>query len=297
MFWLARTFRRPIYAWHERPFMRPSAMDLLWFEEGTQGPREADLPLVKRFRGVDVALWRSAWQDPQALWVAFKGGDNAVNHGHLDLGCFVLETLGERWAVDLGGDDYRLPGYFGSTRRWTYFRLGTHSHNTLVLDGENQALAAKAPIVAFVAAGGTGAAVADLSAAYPKARSVLRGLAVLDAASVLVQDEVEAAAPVDVRWQMLTRAEISLDGPRVVLAQGGKRLHVRILEPAGAAFGTMDAKAPPPEAQQPDVRRLVVRLPGKVGSLRLAVLLATEAAAGAPLVRPLREWPGWGRAK
>ena len=111
---------------------------------------------------------------------------------------------------------------------------------------------------------------------------------------MLVEDEVEAAAPVDVRWQMLTRADIALDGPRAVLSQGGRRLHVRILEPAGAAFGTMDANAPPPEAQQPDVRRLVVRLPGQVKSLRLAVLLTTDAEAKVPQVRPLGEWAGWG---
>jgi len=295
MFWLARTFRRPIYAWHERPFVQPTAMDLLWFEDGPQGPCEAGLPLVKRFRGVDIVFMRSAWEDPQALWAAFKGGDNTANHGHLDLGSFVLEALGERWAVDLGGDDYRLPGYFAANRRWTYFRLNTQSHNTLVLDGANQDRFARAPLVAFAAEGASGSAVADLSAAYPKARSVLRGLAMIDAARVLVQDEVEAAARVEVRWQMLTRAETTIEGDRAVLEQGGQRLHLRILGPAGAVFGTMGAKAPLPQAQQPDARRLVVRLPGKVESLRLAVMISTEASAAPPEVQPLREWPGWGK--
>ena len=38
---------------------------------------------------------------------------------HLDLGTFVLDALGQRWAGDLGPDDYDLPGYFGP-ERFTY---------------------------------------------------------------------------------------------------------------------------------------------------------------------------------
>ena len=47
--------------------------------------------------------------------------------------------------LDLGGDNYNLPGYFGR-QRWTYYRLRTEGHNTLTIDGANQALAAHAPL-------------------------------------------------------------------------------------------------------------------------------------------------------
>ena len=40
-----------------------------------------------------------------------QGGKNGCTHGHLDLGSFVLDALGERWSMDFGGDDYALPGY------------------------------------------------------------------------------------------------------------------------------------------------------------------------------------------
>ena len=66
------------------------------------------------FRGVDIACFRSAWDDPNALYLAVKGGDNKAAHAHLDLGSFVLDAGGVRWAADLGPDDYDLPGYFGS---------------------------------------------------------------------------------------------------------------------------------------------------------------------------------------
>ena len=294
MFWLARTFDRPVYAYHQLQAMRGDAFDLLWAPDRAVSPKEAGLPLAKHFRGVGVVFFRSDWESRDALWVGFKGGDNRANHSHLDLGSFVLDALGQRWALDLGPDDYNLPGYFGG-QRWTYYRLNTQSHNTLLLDGQDQDPKAKAPIVAFVGREDGGHAIADLSAAYPKAKSVLRGLAMLGPADVLVQDEVVAAEPVEVVWGMLTQAEVKVDGARATLEQGGKRLHLSVLAPEGAVVEVTGASPPPPQKQQPDVHRIVVRLPGKVGAAQVAVRLSTAdpAQAAAVTVRPLRQWEGW----
>ena len=100
-------------------------------------PGSSPPPLDKLFRGIDVAFFRSAGNDKDAFFVGFKGGDNKANHSHLDLGTFVLDALGQRWALDLGSDDYNLPGYFGK-QRWNYYRLRTEGHNTLTIEGENQ---------------------------------------------------------------------------------------------------------------------------------------------------------------
>ena len=42
----------------------------------------------------------------------------------------LLDAQGVRWALDLGSDNYNMPGYFGS-KRWTYYRMTNRSHNTL----------------------------------------------------------------------------------------------------------------------------------------------------------------------
>ena len=78
-------------------------------------------------------MMRSAWDDPNAVSVDFKAGDNKANHSHLDLGSFIVDALGVRWACDLGADDYNMPGYFGG-KRWTYYRLRAEGHNTLVIN-------------------------------------------------------------------------------------------------------------------------------------------------------------------
>ena len=81
----------------------------------------------------DVVTLRTRWQDGEATFMGFKAGEMGASHGNLDAGSFVLDALGTRWAVDLGGDDYALPGYFGS-QRWTYYRLRAEGHNTLVIN-------------------------------------------------------------------------------------------------------------------------------------------------------------------
>ncbi len=294
MFWLARTFDRPLYAWHQRQRLRAGPMDLVWYVAEGQGPAASGLPLHKQFRKDDIVFLRSAWEDPKALWVGFKGGDNAANHSHLDLGSFVLDALGERWAEDLGSDEYNLPGYFGD-KRWTYYRLRTESHNTLLVDGENQPPKAKAAVVAFRGTDDDARAVVDLSQAYPMAKSARRGVAMIGRRCVIVQDELLADKPVDVLWGMVTRAKVEAKGAEAVLERGGQRFLARILGPEGARFDTVGANPPPPQHQQPDATKLVVRLPGKVTALRLVVAMAADEKAlegAAAEVKPLAEWRG-----
>jgi hypothetical protein len=208
----------------------------------------------------------------------------------------VLDALGERWALDLGPDDYNLPGYFGK-QRWTYYRLRTESHNTLTIDGANQVASARAPLVVFHSTPEKAYAVADLTTGYaPKVTQARRGLALLDRRRVLVQDEIQAPRPVEVVWRLPTKAKVKAEGDRATLTLGKTTLEARLLSPAGARFAVAAASAPPPQAQQPDVRALVVRLPAQAGEVRLAVLLTPGGGDGpAPKLEPLAAWIAAGR--
>ena len=292
MFWLARTFDRPLYAWHERTRPgRADALDLLWLDPRGRGPKADGTPLDRTFKGVDVVFLRSAWEDREAIFVGFKGGDNRANHSHLDLGTFVLDALGHRWALDLGGDHYNLPSYFGG-KRWTYYRLKTEGHNTLTIGGANQDRGAKAPIVAFGSTAARAFAVADLSKAYPEATRCRRGMALLDRKEVLVQDEIELKAKGEIVWTLHTKAAIGLDGATATLKLGDARLRAAILEPKGAVFETASATPPKPQNQNAGVRRLLIRLP-KASRARLAVLLTPYRGARLESIRavvPLDRW-------
>ncbi len=294
MFWLARRFGRPAYAgWEWERWDHDAHKDiatLLWWQ---QPPARAPRPLDAYFRGAEVVCLRSGW-DGDALYVGFKGGDNKVNHGHLDLGSFVLDAHGVRWVADLGADAYSLPGWFGDLR-WTYFRANTEGHNVVALDGRNQDPEAVARIESFHSSPERAYAICDLGEAYADAaEGARRGVMMLNRAAVLVQDEVEAKdAAGELTWSFITESEAELDGEGAVLSQGGKRLEVKVLEPAGAAFEVLSTSPPPPQNQNEGTRKLALRLPIPEGrrALRVAVLFR-PAGRGAPEpeVIPLSEW-------
>ena len=53
-----------------------------------------------------VALMRTSWTNPDAIYVGLKGGSPSVSHGHMDVGSFVMDANGERWSMDLGMQEY-----------------------------------------------------------------------------------------------------------------------------------------------------------------------------------------------
>jgi hypothetical protein len=305
LFWLARKFKQPVCAWYEGRTTTPAVLDLLWYDPAGASPKAAGLPLDKYFRNAEVAVLRSDWENPQALFVAFKAGDNKANHSHLDLGSFVFDAAGVRWAMDLGADNYNLPGYFGG-QRWNYYRLRAEGQNTLVINPgatPDQDPAANTRITRFESGTERAFAIADLTPAYAKnARRVSRGIALLDHTKVLVQDEVQADKPIELWWFMHTPVSVSIgeDGRTANLQQVGKRLRAVILSPADAKFQIMDAQplpaSPHPEGQAKNehIRKLAIHLTG-VSNTRLAVLLVPEppkdgGTAEAPKLSALSEW-------
>lgn len=293
LFWTAREYNRPLDAWLERTQVRnPTAYDLLWYDGRGRGPKAAKVPLDAYYKSIQAVFLRGAWEDPKATFIGFKGGDNAANHSHLDLGTFVLDADGVRWVLEPGPDDYNLPGYFGN-KRWTYYRLKTAGQNTLSLDGRDQDPKAKAPIVAFGSKPERSFAVADLSAGYAgQATKVMRGVALLERKGLLVQDEIAAPSPVDPVWAVHTAADVKLDGPQATLRQAGQTMYVRIVAPADARFDVEMPQLGPGERPMPGVKRLVVRLPGKVTATRIAVLFTPGSTDGkaTSAVKPLAEW-------
>jgi hypothetical protein len=267
------------------------------------------LPRDAVFRGVDVAFMRGDWEDPEATWVGFKAGINEGPHRHLDLGSFVMDALGQRWALDLGADDYGLPGYNGSDKRWSYYRCQTQGHNTLTINGPNQEPAGTSKMVAFHSSPDRSYAVVDMTDAYAGARRVVRGIAMLNRRDVVVIDEIEMGKPSRITWNFHTRANVETNGDSATLRMGGKTLQARILAPAGATFESLPAKAAPPQAQQPDVTNLVVHMPQLYSHTRIIVLLTPDlraerlmrgeatprAARSTPRIEPMDDWIAGGK--
>lgn len=281
----------------------------LFFPERTDGS-VAKPPLASHFRGqADFAVLRSPAAD--GFWVALKGGTNGASHGHLDLGSFVLDAQGLRWAIDLGGDNYSFPGYWDYAeggRRWSYYRLNNRSHNTLALGDGLQRADATAPVVGFSPenAAGESSAVVDLTPAYPGlAKRMLRGVRMeANGTGVFLQDDIEGlVAGTPIVWRMLTAAAVSIspDGRTATLAQADHQLQVQLFSPvSGEARFTVESASPPTgaEKQNSGVSVLAIAFTPAAGDVRIAVRFsfdgdAAVASRGFEPV-PVRAWKGIG---
>jgi len=327
LFWLADAFDEPFFAQNERQvingfvreldatkygqgeeyyYYRFFPLEIAWYDPGSSG----DMSMIKLdsyFRGLnDVVYLRSSWEK-DAFFVGFKAGKNGINHGHLDCGSFVLEANGQRWAEELGYDEYDLPGYFNygpEAERWKYFRISTGSHNVLTINDQNQMVKGSAKLIAFSPGPEMASAVIDLTDAYTgQAMSVQRGLAMIDRRQCLIQDELIRLSDDDsLRWAMLTSADIQLNRNKALLSKGGKHLRAEILKPEDATFAISSTKATyhPDEASNPGTSLLTVSLPlHAADTMRLAIMLTPWSETDAsPIVRnikliPLKDWDGY----
>lgn len=184
-----------------------------------------------------VAMMRSSWADPNAIFVGFKAGSASVNHAHMDAGSFVLDALGERWAMDFGPQNYnsleergiKLFGREQDAERWGIFRYNNLVHNTLTIDGQYQRVKGYAKIDAFSDNPQDMAVVSKLSTVYEgQAASLTRGIVLRDSKHVVVRDEVKAPKKdITLRWTLLTPAQVFVqDDKTVVLSQKGKTIYL-----------------------------------------------------------------------
>jgi hypothetical protein len=284
MYWMSKRFAIPAYAWSEAKALEknphPDAYDLAWFDANPKSPQQSQpvWPLDAIFRSVDVACFRSSWDDPAGLYLAVKGGDNKDPHAHLDLGSFVLDAGGVRWAFDLGPDDYDLPGYLGK-QRWSYYRTRTESHNTLLFDDQNQDLRAEARITRQEFTPDFSWVQIDLSRANPgKVKQWTRKFAMAQRQAVLMSDSVRSDQPVEAIWGMMTDAEIQAAGQIATLRKNGWNLAVEIRSPRHAVFDVAPLRSVPPQAANSNFRKLIVRLGDKVTELDLSIVITPYKA-------------------
>ncbi len=296
LFWLADKFHQPFFADKERLRLtsRPSTLTifhLLW-DPGDARANWDSLPLDHVFQRVNVATFRSSWSDPQALFGGFKGGVANAGHAHLDQGSFVLDALGQRWAVDLGADAYSLPSYFGKGR-FHYYRTSTRGHNTITVDDGDQDVSVSSPIVAFRTGTRTRFAVADLHATYGKQlTSFKRGIAISDK-EVLLQDELSGKKGGEIaKWHLHTPADVTLDGNRAVLHQAGEMLFLTIVSPEGARFALESATptSPPGQNKNEGITDLTMSVHLQTTPVTIAVAVTDSSDVPVPALRPLDEW-------
>jgi Heparinase II/III-like protein len=272
LIWMAHRFKRPSDGWLVRDYdgcYLP--FTTIWAGRRKGSPTALNIPIGKIFRGNNLACFRNTWSSsPKArpVYLSIKGGnasddgraassrpEHTVLHTQADAGSFVVDGARRRWVIDLGADDYDLPGYFdhgadaNSGRRWRYYRTHAAGHNTLVIDGLNQVPNACTPIVGDCVDGDCKWVVLDLSAAYGKPTGSVRRGAALIGRQVVIQDEIGPEISDNVVWAIHTTADPdSVAGAVARFRLGEDRFIARILEPITARF---ELAFPPPPCSFP----------------------------------------------
>ncbi len=273
LFWLAGEYNEPGYAWFERniivndlPRMRKGglmdddtldrflALLAVWYSRAGQYVTNDDFPLDATFGGVDVALgaFHSEWSR-EAIYFGFKGGKAHASHSQMDIGSFVMDAKGERWAWDLGYGNNKQPGFSDyNDERWSFFINTNLAHNTLSFWGMLQNKDAFVPVREFYSDPDWAYASIDMTEVYRGiVNSCVRKYWFPERSSIEIIDDIDPAVGyMDVRWAMVTTAELSLHGNEALLKQNGKTCKVTILEPEGALFEELSTRPPDPGPEE-----------------------------------------------
>ena len=213
---------------------------LIW---GAGAPMEKAVAPQETFwagRGyTPVCVMRSGWGDPNARFVGVKLGSPSINHGHMDVGSFVFEADGVRWAIDLGSEDYNTTETRGvdlwnmaqQSQRWDVFRYNNRSHNTLTFNDKLQRVNGSAQIIESDSATARRFVKTDLTPVYAgQVDKVERTISLVDNDYLLIEDEITAGKNYTrMRWTLMTRATPKiLSDNTVMLEQDGKRCLLKI---------------------------------------------------------------------
>ena len=317
MFWFAAKTNQPSLLWNERSRLlsrNPSSFTgdrllpaaMLWSHGLGLDQIAAPEETMWMGKGKNpVALMRTSWTDSNAVYLAMKGGSASVNHAHMDIGSFVMEANGVRWAMDFGMQDYESLeskgiDVFGRTQdaqRWSIFRYNNLVHNTLTVNNQYQLVEGYSPITAFSVAPDFMNAVTDLTGQYKgQLLKAVRGAGIINRQWVAVRDEIETGArPAQIRWTLLTPAEAKITGKNSIeLTKNGKKLTILVQEPASVTMKTWPT-TPPHSYDAPNPGTILtgfeVTLPANTRSAISVALIPDVPAAPVQKIRPLQSWP------
>lgn len=314
MFWFADKTGDAGLLWNQKQFLAPGRSNpvgdrlipvaLIWgYQTDLSSLKEPESLLWSGQGPSPVALMRTSWSDPDAIFVGFKAGSANVNHAHMDAGSFVIDALGERWAMDFGMQNYhsleskgvQLWGRAQDAQRWKIFRYNNFVHNTLTIDSSLQSVDGYAMIDSRSDRPDNLNVISDLSSIYNgQAAGVKRGIAIREKKYVVVRDEIKAPErDIRVRWTLLTPAAVRIaDKKTVELSQNGKKLYLIFNTDADFSLKTWSTD-PPNDYDAPNPGTTLVGLETTIPSGRNQAINVIFSASPEtlPAIDPLAKWP------
>jgi len=273
-----------------------------FFTDTSYEPKVPDnLPNDLTYRLAEVGVMRSAWFEKGATYVGYHCGPNSPVHRNFDSGTFIFDSMGVRWATELGSDSYVIPGYWNEENNPVY-RVRTEGQNCYVINpgkGSGQRFDNEDKIIKTESKPRGAYAVMDITSAYKDdVTSALRGIMLGDNRQTLtVRDEIDLKKESDFYWFMHTPASVDIiDNNTAILFSNGIQMKFELISNQPLTLGVMDAvpldpKVSPQNSENRGIRKIVIK--GKVkGRLNLTVKMKPMILETAEAVqdKPISEW-------
>ena len=167
-------------------------------------------------------------------------------------------------------------------KRWTYYRLGSLSHNVPILGNKNQFETAKAKFTSTQLNSNEPSASLDLTEAYKDySTSSTRKISLVNGRKdVLIEDNFTLKTTTEVLWGMTTDQAIEIQPSGKAILKNSlittKTLEAEIISPANSKFSIESAARLAPEKLNTASRRLVLRLPNQSGKVNIQIKLSPK---------------------
>lgn len=165
-----------------------------------------------------VVLIRTGWKGGDVdHYVGIKGGKAAENHGHMDVGSFVYDALGVRWAMDFGNESYapieaagvNLWGMGQNSTRWNIFRYNNKAHNTITINDQLHKVDGFASFTEIIETDKELGAVLDMSKVFLSGvQKATRKIVLKEEKDLEITDEIDTSEKDVIRWSMVTPANV-----------------------------------------------------------------------------------------
>lgn len=242
-FYLGKRYNNPVATFMRRSDIEngtaPDFYDAIFYDfDATSYGDEvyAELPKMLRTNGTEIVSMRDSYKRSEAqTYFSTHFGTTSGYHQHYDCGAFVLDLLGERWAYDLGSDNYNLQNEL-KYPEYAIYRKRAEGHNVLVFNPQNYGKSVEmklnqfAPITDAQANDYGGFVYANLDDVYNEADKMTEGYYLDDNMnSVTYRNEFNLTEDADCMWSINTKAEVDIDGDTVYLSKNGKSVKVEFI--------------------------------------------------------------------
>lgn len=202
-----------------------------------------------------LAVIRDSENRTDAFFLAAKGGMAGDNHGNMDAGSFIFEKDGVRWSVDPGSQSYfQLEQVLGeglwergqTSPRWSLLTKNNFGHSTLTINDKVHLVDGRSLLIRTDLRSGEAACTFDMSPIFGENIQKAHRSFIRSGKSLIIKDEIVSSDLTEnVCWQLITRAEVTIEENRLILRQDGKVLNMMMKSDMDFEVKVFDLSPPP----------------------------------------------------